>query len=111
MSLLQIGNQTFLTDSHIKLDILVDTQEPLSTSHHKIFVEYDEDTVSLVVEQTLSTLDMSISNNSNSSAGNASTLFEYECYRCVFFLGDPFSIIHISYTIIHTICNTYNILF
>jgi hypothetical protein len=25
----------FLTDSHVKLDILVDTQEPLSTSHHR----------------------------------------------------------------------------
>jgi hypothetical protein len=71
----------FLTDSHVKLDILVDTQEPLSTSHHKIAFEYDKDTVSLVVEQTLSTSDMSISKNSNSSAGNASTAFEYECYE------------------------------
>ncbi len=60
-----------LTDSHIKLDILVDTQKPLSTSHHKIAFEYDEDTVSLVVDPTLSTLDISISDNSNSSAGNA----------------------------------------
>jgi hypothetical protein len=34
-----------------------------------------------VEEQTLSTLDMSISDNSNSSAGNASTAFEYECYE------------------------------
>ncbi len=71
----------FLTDSHVKLDILVDTQEPLSTSHHKIAFEYDEDTVSLVVEQTCSTLDMSISNNSKSSAENASTALEYECYK------------------------------
>jgi hypothetical protein len=69
----------FLTDSNVKLDILVDTQEP--TSNHKIAFEYDEDTVNLVVEQTLSTLDMSISNNSNSSAGSASTAFEYECYK------------------------------
>jgi hypothetical protein len=30
--------------------------------------------------------------------------------RCVFFMGDPFSIMHVSYTIIHTICNTRNIL-
>ncbi len=70
----------FLTDSHFKLDILVDTQEPLGTSHHKIAFEYDEDTVNLVVDPTLSTLDISISDNSNSSAGNASA-FEYECYE------------------------------
>ncbi len=71
----------FLTDSHVKLDIFVDTQEPLNTSHHKVAFEYDEDTVSLVEEQTLSILDVSLSNNSNSSAGNASTAFEYECYE------------------------------
>jgi hypothetical protein len=70
----------FLTDSHVELDILVDTQEPLSTSHHKIAFEYDEDTVSLVVDPTLSTSDISISDNSNSSAGNASA-FGYECYK------------------------------
>jgi hypothetical protein len=69
-----------LTDSHFKLDILVDTQEPLSTSHHWIALEYDEDTVSLVVDPTLSTLDVSISDNSNSSTGNTSA-FEYECYE------------------------------
>jgi hypothetical protein len=59
----------FLNDSHVKLDILVDTQEPLSTSHHRIDFEYDEDTVSLVVDPTLSTMDISISDSSNSSAG------------------------------------------
>jgi hypothetical protein len=69
-----------LTDSHVKLDTLVDTQESLSTSHHRIAFEYDEDTVILVVDPTLSTSDISISNNSNSSAGNASA-FEYECYE------------------------------
>jgi hypothetical protein len=69
-----------LTDSHDKLDILVDTQELLNTSHHRIGFEYDEDTVSLVVDQTLSTLDILISDNSDSSTGNAST-FEYECYE------------------------------
>ncbi len=69
-----------MTDSHIKLDILVDTQEPLNTSHHKIAFKYDEDTVSLLVEQTLSTFDMSISDNSNFSVRNASA-FEYECYE------------------------------
>jgi hypothetical protein len=69
-----------LTESHVKLDILVNTQEPLSTSHHRIAFEYDEDTVSLVVDPTLSTLDISISDNSSSSTGNASA-FEYECYE------------------------------
>ncbi len=69
-----------MTDSHVKLDILVNTQEPLSTSHHKIAFEYDEDTVSVVVDPTLSRLDISISDNSNSSAGNVSA-FEYECYK------------------------------
>ncbi len=71
----------FLTDSHVKLDFLVDTQEPLNTSHHRIAFKYDEDTVSSVDEQTLSTSDMSISNNSNSSAGKASMAFEYECHE------------------------------
>jgi hypothetical protein len=50
-------------------------------SHHKVALDYDEDTLSLVEEQTLSTLDISLSNNSNSSAGNVSTAFEYECYE------------------------------
>jgi hypothetical protein len=71
----------FLTDSHIKLEILVNTQEPFNTSHHRISFEYDGDTVSLVDEQTLSTLDILISDNSNSSAGNASTAFEYDCHE------------------------------
>jgi hypothetical protein len=70
----------FLTNSHAKLDTLVDTQESFSTSHHRIALEYDEDTVSLVVDPTLSTLDISISDNSDSSTGNASA-FEYECYE------------------------------
>ncbi len=69
-----------LPDSHDKLDILVDTQEPLNASHHRKGFEYDEDTVSLVVDSTLSTLDISISDNSDSSTGNAST-FKYECYE------------------------------
>ena len=46
----------FLTDSHIKLDILIDTQEPLNDSHHKVAFDYDEDTMSLVEKPTLSTL-------------------------------------------------------
>ncbi len=43
-------------------------------------LEYDEDTVSLVIDPTLSTLDISISNNSDSRTGNKSA-FEYECYE------------------------------
>jgi hypothetical protein len=71
----------FLTNSHVKLDVLVDTQEPLNTSHHKVAFNYDEDTVSLMEEQSLSTSDILLSVNSNSSAENASTAFEYECYE------------------------------
>ncbi len=69
-----------LTESHVKLDTLVDTQESFSTSHHGIALEYDEDTMSLVVDPTLSTSNISISDNSDSSTGNASA-FEYECYK------------------------------
>jgi hypothetical protein len=69
-----------LTDSQNKLNILVDTQELLNTSHHRIGFEYDRGTVSLVVDPTLSTLDILISNNSNLSPGNA-LAFEYECYE------------------------------
>ncbi len=72
----------FLTDSNVRLDILVDTQEPLSNSQHKIAFEYDEVTVSLAVDLTLSTSYISISNNSNSSAEKASA-FECECYKVV----------------------------
>ncbi len=56
-------------------------QEPFHDDHHKIALDYDEDTVSLVEELTLSTLGMSLSNNSDFSAGNASTAFEYKCYE------------------------------
>jgi hypothetical protein len=38
----------FLTDSHVKIDTLVDAQEPFNASHYRIAFEYDEDTVSLV---------------------------------------------------------------
>jgi hypothetical protein len=69
-----------LTDSHVKLYTLVDTQESFSTSHHRIALECDEITVSLAVDPTLSTSDVSISDNSNSSTGNTSA-FEYECYE------------------------------
>ncbi len=69
-----------VTDSHVKLNILDDMQECLTNSHHRIALEYDEGTVSLVVDPTLSTLEISVSNNSDSSTGNTSA-FEYECYE------------------------------
>jgi hypothetical protein len=81
MSLFQIGNQTFLTDSHVKLDILVDMQECFKDSHHKVALDYDEDIVSWVEGPTLSTSDIFLSNNSNSSARNTSTAFGYKCYE------------------------------
>jgi hypothetical protein len=68
-----------VTDSHVKSIILDDTQECLNNCHHRIALEYDEDKLSLVVDPTLSTLDISVSNNSDSSTENASA-FEYECY-------------------------------
>jgi hypothetical protein len=58
-----------LTDSRVKLDILVDTRKPFKDSHHKIAFDYDEDTVSLVEEPTLATLEVSLSNNPDSSLG------------------------------------------
>jgi hypothetical protein len=61
------GELDFLTDSHVELDILVDTQEPFSDSHHKTAFDYDEDAVSLVKEPTLATLEVSLSNNPDSS--------------------------------------------
>jgi hypothetical protein len=73
-------NSDRVTDSHVKLNILDDMQECLNKSHHRIALEYDEDTVSLVVDPTLSTSDISTSVNSDSSTGNAST-FKYECYE------------------------------
>jgi hypothetical protein len=56
-----------LTDSHIKLNSLDDTQECLSNSNHKIAYDYDEDTMSLVEELTLDTSEVSISDNTISS--------------------------------------------
>jgi hypothetical protein len=71
----------FLTDSPIKLNILVDTQEPFNNNHHKIAFDYDEDTVNLVEEPTLATFEVSLSDNSESSAGNTSIALEYYCYE------------------------------
>jgi hypothetical protein len=70
-----------LTDTHVKLNILDDMQERLNNSHHKIAFNYDEDTVSLVEETTLTALETSLSNNSDSSAGNAPIALEYYYYE------------------------------
>jgi hypothetical protein len=67
--------------NHNKLDILVDTHEPFNDSHHKIAFDYDEDTMSLVEELALATLEVSLSDNSDSSVGNASTACKYKCYK------------------------------
>ncbi len=56
-------------------------QEPFNDSHCKKAFDYDEDTVSLVEELTFATLEVSLSKNSDSSAGNASAAFEYYCYE------------------------------
>ncbi len=70
-----------MTDSHIELNSLDDTQECLRNSNHKIAFDYDEDTMSLVEELTFDTLEVSLSNNTISSAGNATIAFEYHCYE------------------------------
>ncbi len=55
-------------------------QELLNNSHHKIAFNYDEYTMSLVKESTLTTSEVSHSNDSYFSAGNAHVAFEYYCY-------------------------------
>jgi hypothetical protein len=70
-----------LTDSHVKLNSLDDMQECLSNSNHKIVFEYDKDTMSLAEELTLDTLEVLVSDNIISSAGNATIAFGYHCYE------------------------------
>jgi hypothetical protein len=70
-----------LTDSHIKLNSLCDTQECLSKSNHKIAFDYNKDIMSLVEELTLDTLEVLLSKNTISSAGNATIAFECHCYE------------------------------
>jgi hypothetical protein len=70
-----------LTDSHIKLNSLDDMQECLSNSNHEIAFDYGKDTLSLVEELTLDTLEVSLSDKSISSAGNTTIAFEYYCYE------------------------------
>ncbi len=65
-----------LTDSHIKLNSLDDTKEWLSNSNHKIAFDYNEDTVKLVEELTLDTSKVLLSDNTISSARNATIAFE-----------------------------------
>jgi hypothetical protein len=50
-------------------------------SHYKIARNYDEDTVNLVEESTLTASKISLFNNSDSSAGNAPIAFECYCYK------------------------------
>jgi hypothetical protein len=70
-----------LTDSHIKLNSLDDMQECFSNSNHKIAFDYDKDTMSLVEELTLDTSEVSLSDNTFPSAGNATIACEYHCYE------------------------------
>jgi hypothetical protein len=70
-----------LINSHIKLNSLDDMQECLSNSNHKIAFDYNEDTMSLVEELTLDTLEVLLSDNIISSAGNTTIVFEYHCYE------------------------------
>ncbi len=69
-----------LTDSHVKLNSLDDRQELSNISHHKLACNYDEDTMSLVKDSTLTTSEIPLSNDSDFSAGNAPIAFEYYCY-------------------------------
>jgi hypothetical protein len=70
-----------LTDSYIKLNSLDDTQECFSNSNHKIAFDYDKDIKSLVEELPLDTLEVLLSDNTISPAGNATIAFEYHCYE------------------------------
>jgi hypothetical protein len=70
-----------MTDSQVKLNNLDDTQECLSNSNHWIAFGYDEDTMRLAEELTLDTSEVSLSDNTISSAGNAPIAFEYHCYE------------------------------
>ncbi len=70
-----------MTDSLVKLNSLDDMQECLSNSNHKIAFDYNKDTMSLAQELTLDTSEVSLSNNTIFSAGNATIAFEYHCYE------------------------------
>jgi hypothetical protein len=70
-----------MTDSHVKLNSLDDMQECISNSNHKIAFDFNEDTMSLTEELTLDTLEVLLSNNTISSAGNTTIAFETYCYK------------------------------
>ncbi len=70
-----------LTDSHIKVNSLDVTHECFSNSNHKIAFDYDKDTMSLVEELTLDTSEVSLFDNTISSAGNATIAFEYHAMK------------------------------
>jgi hypothetical protein len=70
-----------LTNSHVNLNILDDTQELLNDSYHEIAFNFDEDTMSLVEDSTVTTSEITLSDNSDSPAGNAPIAFEYCCYE------------------------------
>ncbi len=72
-----------LTDSDFKLNSLDDTWGLLDASHHKITFEHDEDTMSLVIDPTLTTAEKLLSDDSNFSARNAPTALEYYCCEIV----------------------------
>jgi hypothetical protein len=42
-------NSDRVTDSHVELNILDNTQECLNNSHHKIAFDYDEDTAKIEI--------------------------------------------------------------
>ncbi len=56
-------------------------QEFLSNSNHKIAFDYNKNTMILAEELTLDTLEVSLSDNTISSAGNATITFDYHCYE------------------------------
>jgi hypothetical protein len=70
-----------LTDGCFKLNSLDDTQELLHTNHHKITFEYDEDTTNLVIDQTLTTAETILSDDSDFSPGNAINISKYHCHK------------------------------
>ncbi len=71
-----------MTDSHVKLyRNLDDMQELYNNSHHKKAFDYNEDTMSLVKNPTLTTSGVPLSNNSDISAGYAPLACKYYCYE------------------------------
>ncbi len=70
-----------LTDGHFKLNSLHDTQELFDTGCHKITFEYDEDTMSLVIDPILTTAETLLLDDSDFFAGNAINASKYYCYE------------------------------